>query len=135
MKKLGGEERVEKKDEAKLDMSKNLLIPAILLHLKKIQTHGYDLMHEITKFGIETVDKGYFYRTLRQLEKDNIVTSTWDTSSSGPAKRIYALTEIGENQLKLWAKTLDTHQKMVHQFLDLYNPFIYPTHSSNGEDK
>lgn len=131
---LGGK-RVREKDEQQLDMSKNLLIPAILLHLKKIQTHGYDLIHEVAKFGIESVDKGYFYRTLRQLEKDNIVTSTWDTSSSGPAKRIYALTETGKNHLKLWAETLDNHQKMVHQFLDLYNPFIYPTHLTKDKEE
>lgn len=116
-----------------IDISKNFLIPAMLLHLKGISTHGYELMQQMTKFGIEAIDKGNFYRTLRQLEKENIVTSEWDTTSNGPAKRIYSLTKAGEKYLELWAGSLSHHQKMLNHFFNLYNPFITPFNSNLNE--
>lgn len=105
---------------------KNFLIPIMLLHLREFNTHGYELMEKITKFGIESIDHGNFYRLLRQLEKDNLVTSVWDTSSGGPAKRIYSITEAGENYLDMWANSLSEYQKLLNQFFSLYNPF-YPS--------
>lgn len=119
--------------DRQLDLSKNFLIPAILLHLRDISTHGYELMQKMTTFGIESIDKGNFYRVLRQLEKDNIVISKWDTTSTGPAKRIYSLTKSGEKYLELWASTLSHHQKMLHQFFNLYNPFISPFNTTSNE--
>ncbi|WP_342469742.1 poly-beta-hydroxybutyrate-responsive repressor [Ureibacillus sp. FSL K6-3587] len=118
------------KDEKKKPKSpsigapKNFLIPIMLLHLREFNTHGYELMEKITKFGIESLDHGNFYRLLRQLEKDNLVTSVWDTSSGGPAKRIYSITEAGEKYLDMWANSLSEYQKLLNQFFNLYNPFF-----------
>ncbi len=118
------------KDEKKkpkspsIGASKNFLIPIMLLHLREFNTHGYELMEKITKFGIESLDHGNFYRLLRQLEKDNLVTSVWDTSSGGPAKRIYSITEAGEKYLDMWANSLSEYQKLLNQFFNLYNPFF-----------
>lgn len=117
----------------KFNMSKNILIPAMLLHLKEISTHGYELMQQMTEFGIQSIDKGNFYRTLRKLEQDNMVTSAWDTNSTGPAKRIYSLTEAGELYLEMWAKTLDYQQQLLNQFFNLYNPFITKVNVDRGE--
>jgi len=118
------------KDEKKKPKSpsigapKNFLIPIMLLHLREFNTHGYELMEKITKFGIESLDHGNFYRLLRQLEKENLVTSVWDTSSGGPAKRIYSITEAGEKYLDMWANSLSEYQKLLNQFFNLYNPFF-----------
>lgn len=106
---------------------KNFLVPIMLLHLREFNTHGYELMEKITKFGIESLDHGNFYRLLRQLEKENLVTSFWDTSSGGPAKRVYSITEAGEKYLDMWAKSLSEYQKLLNQFFDLYNPFFSTT--------
>lgn len=124
----------EQKEVEKNQLSKGFLIPAMLLHLKEINTHGYELMKLMTEFGIESIDKGNFYRTLRKLERDNIVTSTWDTATTGPAKRIYSLTETGETYLELWANTLSEQQKLLNQFFNLYNPFI-PVEKEKSEEK
>jgi len=116
-----------------VDTPKNFLIPTMLLHLRDLNTHGYELMQHVTKFGIRSIDKGNFYRILRQLEKDQMVTSEWDTTSNGPAKRIYSITEAGETYLELWANTLSHQQKMLNQFFNLYNPFMTPYNSSSDE--
>ena len=124
------------KDEKKKPKSpsigtpKNFLIPIMLLHLREFNTHGYELMEKITKFGIESLDHGNFYRLLRQLEKENLVTSVWDTSSGGPAKRIYSITEAGEKYLDMWANSLSEYQRLLNQFFNLYNPFFTPNTTS-----
>lgn len=67
-------------------------------------------------FGFTSVDQGNVYRTLRQLEKDNLITSQWDTSAEGPARRIYSLTDAGEQYLSMWANSLEQYQNMLDSF-------------------
>lgn len=102
---------------------KDFMIPVLLLHLKNWNAHGYELMQKLTKFGFQSLDKGNFYRILRQLEKDELVISKWDTSSSGPAKRIYSITSAGEEYLDFWANSLEQYQKMLDQFFNIYSNF------------
>lgn len=128
-------EETKKEKQPNLGTPRNFLIPIALLHLRDWSTHGYELMEKMTKFGIQSVDQGNFYRILRQLEKDDLVSSTWDTSSGGPAKRIYSITEAGEQYLDLWAKSLGRYQKMLDQFFTLYNPFTSPYSPFSREEK
>lgn len=112
------------KDNINLGTPKNFLIPMMLLHLRDWNAHGYELMKKLSQFGLDSIDKGNFYRILRQLEKDAMVTSQWDTTSDGPAKRIYSITDAGEQYLEIWAGSLEHYQKMLDQFFNLYNPFF-----------
>lgn len=128
-------EEKPKRKSPSVGAPKNFLIPIMLLHLREWNTHGYELMEKITKFGVESLDHGNFYRLLRQLEKDNLVTSVWDTSSGGPAKRIYSITEAGEQYLDKWANSLSEYQKLLNQFFNLYNPFYSPSFTSKTETK
>ncbi|WP_017378607.1 poly-beta-hydroxybutyrate-responsive repressor [Paenisporosarcina sp. TG-14] len=130
-----------KQEENKNDKStnlgtpKNFLIPIMLLHLRDWNSHGYELMQKITQFGFDSVDQGNLYRILRQLEKDAMVTSKWDTTSGGPAKRIYTITAAGEQYLEVWASSLGHYQKMLNQFFNLYNPFFTPYKSSSKDSE
>src|SRR5437764_15359643 len=83
--------------------SKNWLVPVVLLMLRQWNSYGYELMEKMSTFGLGTMNAGTFYRTLRQMEKDGMVCSRWDTSEGGPARRIYSITNVGEDYLKLWA--------------------------------
>jgi PadR family transcriptional regulator, regulatory protein PadR len=122
----------EKKSKAtSLGTPKNFLIPIMLLHLRDWNSHGYELMERIMQFGVESVDQGNFYRLLRQLEKDALVTSEWSVAAGGPAKRIYSITEAGEQYLEMWAGSLGYYQKMLDQFFNLYNPFFSPYRTSS----
>jgi len=66
------------------------------------------------------MNAGTFYRTLRQMEKDGIVSSNWDTSEGGPARRVYSITQAGEEYLNFWVQSLDQYQKMMDTFFRLY---------------
>ncbi|MGI9538802.1 MAG: poly-beta-hydroxybutyrate-responsive repressor [Miltoncostaeaceae bacterium] len=96
------------------------LQPFLLLALDKWQIHGYELMHRLTSFGFEALDRGSVYRTLRQLEEDGLVSSAWDTSTQGPARRLYSLTDAGRNYLNVWASAFRGYQSMLDQFFSMY---------------
>ncbi len=100
--------------------SKNWLVPILLLMLREWSSYGYELMEKMATFGLAAMNPGTFYRTLRQMEKDGMVRSTWDTSEAGPARRMYSITEAGEAYLKYWADSLNHYQKMMDTFFRLY---------------
>src|SRR5437868_13365376 len=100
--------------------SKNWLVPILLLMLRQWSSYGYELMEKMSTFGLSAINPGTFYRTLRQMEKDGMVSSSWDTSEGGPARRVYSITDAGEAYLKFWADSLDQYQKMMDSFFRLY---------------
>jgi PadR family transcriptional regulator PadR len=100
--------------------SKNWLVPVLLLMLRQWSSYGYELMEKMSTFGLSAMNPGTFYRTLRQMEKDGMVSSRWDTSEGGPARRIYSITDAGEAYLNYWAKSLNQYQRMMDTFFRLY---------------
>ena len=106
---------------------RNWLQPFLLLSLQQWQSHGYELMQRLALFGFESIDPGSVYRTLRQLERDGLVSSDWDTNASnGPARRVYSLTDSGELYLQTWASALRGYQSMLDSFFK-----SYPTDASD----
>ena len=101
-------------------LSKNWLVPILLLMLREWSSYGYELMERVATFGLAAMNPGTFYRTLRQMEKDGMVQSSWDTSETGPARRMYSITEAGETYLKYWADSLNQYQKLMETFFRLY---------------
>ena len=111
------------------------LQPFLLLALDQWQSHGYELIRRMSGFGFETLDRGSVYRTLRQLEKDGLVVSGWDTSNDGPARRLYSLTDAGRAYLNIWAVSLRGYQVMLNQFFSLYpTPAPPPEDEADGVD-
>jgi PadR family transcriptional regulator, regulatory protein PadR len=100
--------------------SKNWLVPILLLMLRQWSSYGYELMEKLSTFGFAAMNPGTFYRTLRQMEKDGMVSSNWDTSEGGPARRVYSITDAGEAYLNYWARSLDQYQRMMDTFFRIY---------------
>jgi PadR family transcriptional regulator, regulatory protein PadR len=98
----------------------NWLVPILLLMLREWSSYGYELLDKMAAFGIAAMNRGTLYRVLRQMEKDGMVISTWDTSVGGPARRMYSITQAGEAYLKLWADSLDQYQTLVDTLVRLY---------------
>lgn len=99
-----------------------LVQPFLLLALEQWQSHGYELVRRLSAFGFEALDRGSVYRILRQLERDGLVISGWDTSNDGPARRLYSLTDAGRSYLEIWASSLRAYQSMLDNFFRLYLP-------------
>jgi len=101
-------------------LPKNWLVPVVLLLLRDLSSYGYDLMKGLASFGFAMLNPGPLYRMLRQMEKNGLVHSWWDTSGRGPARRVYSITEAGEAYLKRWANSLDQHRKAMDRLFRLY---------------
>ncbi len=67
------------------------LAPSILCLLWEKPTHGYNLMGALPELGFVDggVDAAAVYRTLNLFEQQCLVSSVWDTSGSGAAKKLY----------------------------------------------
>jgi PadR family transcriptional regulator PadR len=95
--------------------------PALLLLLRERATHGYELLEAMPELtGDARVDMGNLYRVLRALEEDGLVTSRWEASAPGPAKRTYELTPAGRRLLDEWASALRRSRERIDTFLERY---------------
>lgn len=103
---------------------KNFLRPCLLLLLREQPTHGYELLERLEPFGFEPSDPGRLYRTLRALERDGLVRSTWEQSESGPDRRTYELTRAGMEDLHLHARGLAGTRRLMDSFLGRYEEFV-----------
>jgi poly-beta-hydroxybutyrate-responsive repressor len=108
-----------------------MIQPRLLLSLAHRKSHGYELM-EILSRNEESPDPGSLYRTLRSLEEDGLVCSSWDTSNTGPARRVYELTDLGVEYLHTWAITVRKTRQELDEFLTEYENRY--SHERSNED-
>lgn len=100
----------------------DLLSTTLLAFLRNWNAYGYQLSQQLNEAGLPAFDSGTVYRTLRQLEKSGLVSSFWDTSESGPARRMYSLTAAGDIFLSGWIDVLSNYQRVLRTTLDRINP-------------
>ncbi len=100
--------------------SGDLLGVLILTILLKKPTYGYSLMDELKNLGIDITFLHYtiVYRTLRMMEISGLVISTWDTTGTGPARRIYSITETGREFLKNWYEWAKKDLKIMENIIN-----------------
>lgn len=87
------------------ELRRGTLTLAVLSQLQTPQ-YGYSLVQLLENAGI-AMEQSTLYPLLRRLEKQELVTSSWDTSESRPRK-YYVLSDYGQEifaQLKAeWMK-------------------------------
>jgi poly-beta-hydroxybutyrate-responsive repressor len=97
----------------------DLLTSTLLAFLKASNAYGYELTQRLAEAGLPPFDTGAVYRTLRQMEATGLVSSFWDTSESGPARRMYSLTQAGEIFLASWLQVMANYQAVLEQALGM----------------
>ncbi|MBS4172747.1 PadR family transcriptional regulator [Bacillus sp. FJAT-49736] len=75
-----------------IELRRGTLTLAVLSQLQTPQ-YGYSLVQLLEASGI-VIDQSTLYPLLRRLEKQELVSSSWDTSESRPRK-YYVLSEFG----------------------------------------
>jgi PadR family transcriptional regulator PadR len=98
----------------------DLLTTTLLAFLRNWNAYGYQLAQELEKAGLPAFDSTNLYRTLRQLERAGLVSSFWDTSESGPARRMYSLTKAGDIFLSSWIDVLGRYQAVLRNALETF---------------
>jgi poly-beta-hydroxybutyrate-responsive repressor len=95
--------------------------PALLLLLREHPAHGADLLDRLPELiADQRVEMGNLYRLLRALEDEGHVSSEWDASAAGPAKRRYELTTEGHRLLLRWVDALRAAQSRIESFIDRF---------------
>jgi len=105
-------------------LPKNFLRAAVLLLLRERPAHGYDLLERLRPFGFDRDDPGRLYRALRALEGERLVHSAWESSDTGPARRIYELTRSGMEELHELTASIEGTQRLLGIFLSRYGEFV-----------
>jgi PadR family transcriptional regulator PadR len=98
-----------------------LLEPTLALLLHHNPSHGYTLLEKLHAFGLGSLDNGSVYRALRDMESNGCVVSTWDVEDTqGPPRRVYSLTPMGDQMLRLWIQDLLRAREHIDFFLTAY---------------
>ncbi len=97
--------------------------PRLLLQLAKKPAYGYELLEVLDKKELPTPDPSTLYRALNQFEEEGLVSSSWDTEGSGPARRVYQLTKRGREHLHGWAINIQQARDQLDDFLDAYQTY------------
>ena len=102
-------------DQAQL--LKGVLELAVLAVISKGETYGYEILSTLEGAGFDGVGDASVYGTLRRLEQAGHVTSRLAASDSGPARKYYAVTADGEEQLRAgtdsWRRINDALEGLV----------------------
>lgn len=88
------------------DLPRPHLRGVLLVLITAEPTYGYDLLDQLSMTGVRMLDAGTLYRMLRGLERDGLLESWWEDSSSGPPRRTYALTAAGHNARRLHVQAM-----------------------------
>lgn len=95
---------------------------ALLLLLHQEPAHGYTLLEGLGEFGLGAMDPSAIYRMLRDMEDRGWVTSTWDEEQSlGPPRRVYRITDVGDEVLAAWIQDLDETRQMLNRLVSRYH--------------
>ncbi len=88
--------------------------PALILAvLAEGPRHGYSIAREIQRRSADALKmgEGTLYPALRTLENDGFIQGDWEVQPSGPARKVYHLTDKGRGELQ-------RHKSAWKQFSD-----------------
>ena len=104
-------------DQAQL--LKGVLELAVLAVIARGETYGYEILSILEQAGFDGVGDASVYGTLRRLEQAGHVTSRLAASDSGPARKYYAVTPGGSEQLQsgtdTWGRISGALESLVAQ--------------------
>lgn len=97
-----------------------LIHPAIFTLLTTEDLHGYSIVQKLQDTYMlrgKKPDPSGVYRCLKSMEEHGYVTSLWDISNPGAAKRLYRITDDGIKCLRTWINTLEDYHRSLGMFL------------------
>ena len=113
-------------------LPRHYLKPCLLLLLAEGPSHGYDLLEQVRRLGIRGAEPGGLYRYLRSMEKEQLVSSWWEPSQAGPARRTYVLTDEGRKALDSSVNSLRDVREILVSLLDRYDGLAHQTGAARG---
>lgn len=102
-------------ENTQAQMRKGILEYCILSVLSKGEAYPSDIISELKEAKLIVVE-GTLYPLLTRLKNAGLLTYRWEESTSGPPRKYYSLTELGEkfkNELEsTWSELSDAVNKI-----------------------
>lgn len=98
-----------------------LIQPIILIILAQEDLYGYKIVQRMAESPMckgHKPDGTGVYRFLKAMEQRGSVESSWSLDDSGPAKRIYRITNEGRDCLAHWIDTLEDYRRSIGKMLE-----------------
>ncbi len=93
----------------------------ILLFLAREDLYGASLLNVMQgELPCYAADTAAIYRALQDLETEGAVRSYWETDVSGPARKWYAITEMGFDRLAELKEDIEMRMRNFEFFLGFY---------------
>ena len=95
-------------------------VPTLILAvLSRGPAHGYAIARAVERDSDNALQlrEGSLYPALRVLEQQELISSSWEIQASGPARRIYVLTDTGRAELGKRAAEWTTYAAAVAALL------------------
>jgi DNA-binding PadR family transcriptional regulator len=86
------------------------------------ELYGYDIHKKLGTMDVD-IDLSRLYRILSDMKKEGLLESRWEKSQSGPRKRMYRVTEGGQEKL---GEILLEAIEVVHSFYGEYMMSLAP---------
>jgi PadR family transcriptional regulator PadR len=104
------------------------LTPVALVVLREENSYGYELIERLEGFNFEEINPASLYRTLRQMEREGLCKSVWEQhppaaakeEESGPANRMYSITDSGEAFLDAWVEACEKYREVMDSLSRAY---------------
>lgn len=99
-------------------MRKGVLEFCILSVLADGDAYPSEIIERLKEAKLLVVE-GTLYPLLTRLKNDGVLSYRWEESNSGPPRKYYKLTEVGEGFLKelekTWDELVDSVKKATHK--------------------
>lgn len=91
----------------------------ILLFIAKKPSYGFELLKSFDEnLELISMDSAGVYRTLKKLETEECISSSWETSDSGGPKKMYHITKKGLNTLSKFKEDMIIRKKNLDYFIN-----------------
>jgi PadR family transcriptional regulator PadR len=101
-------------ENTKAQMRKGILEFCILSIIKQKEAYPSDIIESLKNAKLIVVE-GTLYPLLTRLKNDELLTYRWEESTSGPPRKYYSLTKLGNAFLEELESTWEELQQAVQQ--------------------
>lgn len=100
-------------------LRRGVLEYCVLALLRGAERYSYEIVHALGQVEGLVTTEGTLYPLLSRLRREQLVSSTWRESDSGPPRRYYRLTPSGEARLAVflgeWSRFRDSVDTLLEE--------------------
>lgn len=101
-----------------VQLRKGTLEYCVLALLAEEERYGFDLVKALSDVDGMLTPQGTIYPLLARLRRENLVSTDWKESPSGPPRRYYRLTAKGRRALRTFSEEWRRFSNAVDRFLE-----------------